>query len=217
MWEWRIFCDTAITSLFSNHQVLEEKLRTKLDEIRLDKYTKLETPKIGLKFRDIGQDINKAWLELKILIKTKSWGVEFWEKPIVRYSSFHPTKEVIYRILNQESHHLKSEIQEKIHWIKDYFSENSLRFMTVQKKRKKLYLSDPNKVLDVKFKIPKAHVKIEQTMITFNQMTWKTISIESYNVRTIKGIIDNFELDNRYIVSGYPSFLVGRFTANNNQ
>ncbi|MFX0182209.1 MAG: hypothetical protein ACFE95_03920 [Candidatus Hodarchaeota archaeon] len=217
MWEWRFFCDLErVSNFFANQEDLESAIDSEDYEVRLDRYLNLDTSKLGLKFRNIRKDTNKALFELKILIQTNSWKAELWEKPIVRYTSTHPAKEVIHQILSKESNKLYPEFTEKINWIIDYLSKNDLKFVTIKKKLKTLYLFDPNKVIKTKVKIPKARIKIEQTIIKFNQMTWKTISLESYNNQTIKGILDNIEIDSRYIISGYPGFLVGQSTVNNN-
>ncbi|MHA2330089.1 MAG: hypothetical protein ACXACR_16345 [Candidatus Hodarchaeales archaeon] len=216
MWEWRFFCDLeGVSSFFSDQEDLELAISSQVSEVRLDRYVNLETPKLGLKFRNIRKKTKKALLELKILIQTNSWRAEFWEKPIRRYTSIHPAKEVIQKILGKESTKLDPEYLEKINWMIDYFSKNDVEFITVKKQRKRLHLFDPNKVVKTKFKIPKAPIKIEQTVIKFDQMTWQTILIESYNEQTIRGILDNIEIDNRYIISGYPGFF-GQSTANNN-
>ncbi len=217
MWEWRFFCDLERAStFFINQEELEQAINLQISEVRLDKYVNLDTPTLGLKFRNIRKKTKKALFELKILIRTNSWKAEFWEKPIERYTSTHPAKEVIHNILRKESNKLDTEYLEKIRRIIDTFSKNDLEFITVKKQRKKFYLNNPNKVVKTKFKIPKASTKIEQTVIEFNKTTWKTISIQSYNEQTIKGILDNIEIDNRYIISGYPGFLKRQSTANNN-
>jgi hypothetical protein len=217
MWEWRFFCDlVSHSTFFINQEDLEQAITSQVSEVRLDKYVNLDTPKLGLKFRNIRKDTNSALFELKILIQTNSWNAEFWEKPIVRYASTHPAKEVIVNILSKESNKFDTEFSEKINWVIDTFSKKDLEFITVKKQRKRLYLFDPNKVVKTKFKIPKASTKIEQTVIEFNQTTWKTISIQSYNEYTIKGILDNIEIDNRYIISGYPGFLIGQSIVSNN-
>ncbi len=217
MWEWRSFCDSErFSTFFINQEDLELAINSQVSEVRLDKYVNLDTPKLGLKFRNIRKDTKKGLLELKILIQTNSWKAEFWEKTIERYTSTHPAKEVIHNILRKESNKLDTVFSEKINLIVDSLSKNDLRFITVKKQRKRIYLYNPNKVVKTKFKIPKASTKIEQTVIEFNKTTWNTISIQSYNEQTIKGILDNIEIDNRYIISGYPGFLRVQSRVNNN-
>jgi hypothetical protein len=217
MWEWRFFCDLERASIFFKNQTdLESEINSQVSKVRLDKYVYLETPKLGLKFRNIRKKTKKASLELKILTQTNSWKAEYWEKQIKKNTSIYSAKEEIQEILRKKSNKLDPKYSEKINWIVDYFAKNELEFITVMKQRKILYLFDPNKVIKTKIKIPKAPIKIEQTVIKFDQMTWKTMLIESSNAQTIKGILDNIEIDNRYIISGYPGFLIGQSTVNNN-
>jgi hypothetical protein len=217
MWEWRFFCDLESASFFFTNQTdLESAINSEDQEIRFDRYVNLGTPELGLKFRNIRKNARKALLELKVLFQTNKWKAEFWEKPIIRYTSTHPSREVISTVLRKESKKIHPELSEKINSIIDHISNKELEFITIKKKRKKLYLYNPNKVIKSKFQIPKASTRIEQTMIEFNQTMWKTISIQSYNDQTIKGILDNLEIDDRYIISGYPGFLIGQSTANNN-
>lgn len=216
MWEWRYFYDLASDcTFFRTQEDLEQAINSQVSEVREDKYVNLDTPQLGLKFRNIRKDSNKALLELKILIQTNPWKAEFWEKPIRRYASTHSIKEVIPSILSKESK-FKPELSEKINWIIDYISNKDLKFITIKKKRKRLYLYDPNKVVKTKFPIPKASTRIEQTVIKLNQSTWKTISIQSSNDQTIKRILDNIEIDDRYIISGYPGFIIRHSTTNSN-
>jgi hypothetical protein len=217
MWEWRFFCNLERGSnFFTNQEDLESVIDSEDYEVRLDRYVNLGTPNLGLKFRNIRKDTKKALLELKILIQTNSSKAEFWEKPIRRYTPTHPVKEVIHKRLKKESKKLYSEFSDNINWILEYISKNNLELITIKKKLKTLDLYDPNKIVKTKFKIPKARVKFEQAEIYFNQTTWKTISLESYNDQAIKGILDNIEIDNRYIISGYPGFLKEQSTASNN-
>lgn len=217
MWEWRFFCDLEGASyFFSNQTDLEVAINSEASEIRLDKYVNLNTPELGLKYRNIRKDTPNALLELKVLFQTNEWKAEFWEKPIRRYTSTHPAKEVIPSILNEESKKFSPELVIKINWIIDHISNKDLEFVTIKKKRKRHYLFDPNKVIKSKFQIPKSSTIIEQTVIKSNQTKWKTISIQSYNDQTIKGILDNLEIDDQYIISGYPGFIKGQSTANNN-
>ncbi|UCG01990.1 MAG: hypothetical protein JSW11_20625 [Candidatus Heimdallarchaeota archaeon] len=217
MWEWRFFCDLASASYFFTNQTdLESAINSEDHEIRFDRYVNLRTPELGLKFRNIRNNVRKALLELKVLFQTNQWKAEFWEKPIRRYTFTHPGREVIPTILHEESNKLYPELSKKINWILDHISSKELEFTTIKKKRKILHLYDPNKVVKSKFQIPKASTRIEQTVVEFNQTTWKTISIQSYNDQTIKGILDNLAIDERYIISGYPGFLIGQSTTNNN-
>ena len=111
-----------------------EKIESKKDKIRLDKYVNLDTSKMGLKFRNIGKSTNKAILELKNLIQTESWKGEYWEKPIVRPTSIAPTKEVIIQILRQESHSIPKHLLQKIEWIIEKVSLEKLEFISVSVK-----------------------------------------------------------------------------------
>ncbi|MFX0126038.1 MAG: hypothetical protein ACFFAE_20625 [Candidatus Hodarchaeota archaeon] len=217
MWEWRFFCDLESASLFfANQPDLESTIDSEASETRLDRYVNLDNPDLGLKFRNIRKDAKNALLELKVLLQTNEWKAEFWEKPIRRYTSTHPVKEVIISVLRRESNIFFPQLSEKINWIIDQILSKEVEFITIKKKRKRLYLYDPNKVVKSKSQIPKASTIIEQTVIKFNQTTWKTISIQSYNDQTIKGILDNLEIDDRYIISGYPGFIRGQSIANNN-
>jgi len=217
MWEWRFFCELARAPLFyANQTDLESAINSESQEVRLDRYINLNTPELGLKFRNIRKDAKNAILELKVSFQINDWKAEYWEKPITRYTSTYPAREVIPTLLSKESNNLSQELSQKINWIIDYISRKDLEFITMKKKRKKYYLYDPNKVIKSKFQIPKASSIIEQTVIEFNRTTWKTISIQSYNVQTIKGILDNLKIDDRYIISGYPGFLIGQSTASNN-
>lgn len=217
MWEWRFFCDVESASLFfTNQSDLESVINSEACETRLDRYLNLDTPEFGLKYRNIRKNTPNALLELKVLFQTNEWKAECWEKPITRYIPTHPAREVIPTVLRKESDALSPDLAQKINWIIEYISRNDLEFITIRKERKKFHLYDPNKVVISKFQIPKASSIIEQTLIKFNRTTWKTISIQSYNVQTIKGILDNLKIDDRYIISGYPGFLIGQSTARNN-
>jgi len=217
MWEWRFFCNLeSVSYFFTNQTDLEAAINSEASEIRLDMYVNLDTPELGLKYRNIRKDTPNALLELKVLFQTNQWKAEFWEKPIRRYISTHPAKEVIPSVLNKEFKKFYPELSEKINWIIVNISNKDLEFITIKKERKRLYLFDPNKVVKSKFQIPKASTIIEQAVIKLNQTMWKTISIQSHNDQTIKGILDNLEIDDRYIISGYPGFIKGQSKANNN-
>jgi hypothetical protein len=209
MWEWRFFCDLESSpNFFANQSDLESAIRSESQEVRLDKYVNLNTPELGLKFRNIRKGAKTALLELKVLSQINDWKAEYWEKPIRRYTSTRPANEVIRSVLS--NHSKTSQLSKKINWIMDQISSKKTEFITIKKKRKRLYLSDPNTVIKSKFQILKAFTRIEHTVIKFNQTTWKTILIESYNEQTIKGILDNLEIDERYIISGYPGFIKGQ-------
>ncbi|MFW9906551.1 MAG: hypothetical protein ACFFFH_19750 [Candidatus Thorarchaeota archaeon] len=217
MWEWRFFSDLEISSLFFTNQTdLESAINSESQDLRIDRYINLYNPELGLKFRNIKKGAKKALLELKVMFQMNDWKAEYWEKPITGHISTHPTREVIPTFLGKESYKLSQDLSQKINWIINYISRKDLEFTTIRKKRKKYHLYDPNKVVKSKFQIPKASSIIEQTVIEFNQMAWKTISIQSYNVQTIKGILDNLKIDDRYIISGYPGFLIGQSTVSNN-
>jgi hypothetical protein len=216
MWEWRVFCDSENFSLLSEHKALKDAFNSESEEFRVDKYVNLNTPELGLKFRNVRKTKKKALLELKILGQTTSWKGEYWEKPIIRRTPIHPAKEVINQILGQETHSLDERYRTQINWVFDHISTRNLQFVTIQKKRKKLRLYDPNKIIRSRIKIPKAYTKFELTLITIDRISWKTLSVESYDEQTIRGVAGIFDINDNYIVSGYPGFIGRQFGVNNN-
>ena len=103
---------------------------------------------------------------------------------------------------------------QKLH---DQISTENLHFVTIEKKRKILRFLDPNKVIKTRSTIPKAYTKFEITLIVFNKTTWETFSVESYNEQTIEEVVENFEINDSCIVSGYPEFIRRQFGVSSNQ
>jgi hypothetical protein len=244
VWEWRVFFPSKDFKIWKNqkkHDSCFESLKncSFIDE-KLDFYYNVQSPEIGLKERrNLKDQLNKDLLnfELKVLLKKKDNGIEFWKKfdsttiQIQEKEAQRHNECVIVSYLHRIRKTIQPKYRSKIESVISSFCSYKPKILQVKKVRKQI-----RGEYDPKTKIwnlfpkneRKCHplenpnvVLVEQTLIEIfssrNQNNGKicTICVEALNPRIINKFLKTYM--NEYVFEkklarSYPEYLQEYFS-----